>query len=162
MRESWWNRRRFLKVLGAAAVASSASTKAFGDGAAAVSLVVDPADKVATPKPAAWAVEQLAQALEACGISVTRASRIEDASQGSFCIIAAGAGTVSARRMLQDAKFPVAATPEALGLIRLPHRDNRTMLACGHDARGLVYAVTELTDLVQNAPGPLAALEAVE
>jgi hypothetical protein len=43
-----------------------------------------------------WAVEQLAQALEAGGISVTRASRIEDASQGSFCIIAAGAGTASA------------------------------------------------------------------
>jgi hypothetical protein len=81
----------------------------------------------------------LAQALRGGRISVTRALRIEDASQGSFCIIAAGAGTASARRMLRDAKLAVAATPEAMGLIRLPRRDNRTLLACGHDARGLVY-----------------------
>ncbi|HEV2485942.1 MAG TPA: hypothetical protein VGT08_10445 [Terracidiphilus sp.] len=36
------------------------------------------------------------------------------------------------------------------------------MLACGHDPRGLVYALTELVDVVQNASDPAAALGAVE
>ncbi len=36
------------------------------------------------------------------------------------------------------------------------------MLACGRDTRGLVYALTELADLVQYAPDPMAALKSVE
>jgi hypothetical protein len=64
--------------------------------------------------------------------------------------------------MLNEAKVSVAATPEALGIVAASDRGKRVLLACGHDSLGLVYALTELADVVENAPDALAALAAVE
>src|SRR5258708_40038852 len=101
--ESQLNRRRFLKVLGAAAAAASVSSKAFSEKAPTVSIMVDPSDDIAASQPAAWAIGYLAQALKARGITVTRAEKIEGTARGSVCIVAAGAGGNAARQMLREA-----------------------------------------------------------
>src|SRR5436305_48260 len=67
-----------------------------------------------------------------------------------------------ARQMLSAARAEVPAAAEALGIVVVEGNPRRTLLACGHDARGLVYALTELADLVRNAPDPVGALSAVE
>lgn len=116
MLESTWNRRRFLKVLGTTAVAASVSSKAFGENAFAVSIVVDPADEVASAKPVQWAVKQLAQALKARGATVTQVGKPQSASDGSMWIMVADAKSFAAQLILRDAKVSVADTAEALGL----------------------------------------------
>ena len=159
---SMWNRRRFLKVLGTTAVAASVSSKTFGENVSAVSIVVDPADEIAGLKPVQWALEQLVQALKARGVAVAQVAKAQDVSDGRMWIMAADARSSAAKRMLSDAKASVADAPEALGLIALSSGGKHGLLACGHDPRGLVYALTELVDLVQNVADPIAALGAVE
>jgi len=162
MLESRWNRRRFLKVMGTAAAAAGVASNAIGQPAAAVAIAVDPADAVAATKPAAWAAEQLARALHARGVAVTRIAKPREAAAGSVCIVAAGAESDSARAMLRQAGVSVPAAPEALAIVNQHDGDKRTILACGRDARGLVYALTDLADVAENAPDPIAALAALE
>ena len=156
MSEAELNRRHFMKVLGtvpAVAIASQAT---------GVSIVVDPADGIAATKPAKWAIERLAQALKTRTVAVTQVAKLQDAGEGSLCIIAAGAQNATAQPILREAGVSVATAPEALGLINVSQRNRPCLLACGHDSRGLVYALTELADVVQNAPDPMAALGAVK
>ncbi|MFP5210818.1 MAG: twin-arginine translocation signal domain-containing protein [Acidobacteriota bacterium] len=162
MSESRWNRRRFLKVLGTAAAGAGVSSKAVGKQVTSVAIAVDPADAVAASRPAAWAVEQLAQALQARGVDAVRVAKPQDATEESLCLIAAGAESELARDMLREAGTAVPAAPESLGIANLRHGGDRSVLACGRDARGLTYALTELADAVENAPDPIEALAAVE
>lgn len=162
MFESIWNRRRFLKMLGTTAAAASVSSKGFSENAFAVSIVVDPADEVAATKPVQWAVEQLARALKARGASVSQVGKPQGASNGIMWIMVADAKSPAAQQILRDAKASVADTPEALGLVAVNSAGKRGLLVCGHDSRGLVYALTELADLVQNSADPIAALGAVK
>jgi len=153
-----------MKVLGSVAATASVSPTALAEKTT-IALAVDPADRIAAAKPTAWAIEQLTQTLQARGISVTRVAKLQDAVAGSLCIAASGAESAMARRMLSDAGVSVAAVPEALGLVTTHVEGRKTLLACGHDVRGLAYALTELAEVVQNAhdaTAAIAALAAVE
>jgi len=157
-----WDRRRFLKVLGTTAAAAGFSEKTFGEAAAGVCLVADSQDEIVASRPGAWALERLMQALTARGVAVTRVARVEDAGSASLCVVAAGSASAVAVSMLHEAKVSVAAAPEALGIVAGGDREKRVLLACGHDALGLVYALTELADVVECAADAVATLEAVE
>ena len=160
-----WNRRRFLKVLGAVTGAASAGVSAKGLAETGVAIIVDAADAMAASGPGAWAVERLAQALKARGIEVTRAARLADVDPQSFAIVAAGVGNAWAMETLRELKITIPATAEAFAFADVSRGQKRTLLACGHDVRGLVYALTELADLIENAPDAavaIAALKAVQ
>ena len=156
MFESNWNRRRFLKVVGTAAATSGVSSKALGKQTAGVAIAVDPSDAVAAAKPAAWAAGQLAQALQARGIAVRRIATLQDAGAGNVCIVAAGAESAIARSILREAGTAAPAGPEALALTSLHSGGKHTLLACGSDARGLVYALTELAGIHTSWAGEYA------
>ena len=160
--ESGLNRRRFLKALGTAAAAASVSTKGFTEPPNAVCIVVDPSDDVATTQPVRWAIDYLAQALRDRGVVVTKGTRPEDSPERSFCIFAAGANSATGRRILREANVSMPDAPEALGLVTTSHQGLPALLACGHDTRGLLYALTELADLAQYASDTTPALESVE
>ena len=160
--ESGLNRRHFLKVLGTAAAAASVSSNGFGEPPYAVCIVVDPSDEIAAAPPAKWATSYLVQALEERGIAVTRAARPEDSPERGFCIVVASANSTGGQAILHAANVSMPNAPEALGLVPNTYRGIRTLLACGRDTRGLVYALTELADLVQYTPNPMAALKSVE
>jgi hypothetical protein len=162
MSKEAWDRRRFLKVLGAVTASAGVSRKAFGETAATVCLVADDADALVTHGPGAWAAGRLMQALEARGIAGTRAARLADTDQQSFSIVAAGAENAWAKDALRELKIAIPASNEAFALADMSRGQKRALLACGHDARGLVYALTELADLVENAPDAMAALKAVQ
>jgi hypothetical protein len=156
-----WDRRRFLKVLGTTA-AVGFSENAFSEAAAGVCVAADPADAVVAAKPAAWALERLIQTLKARGVAVTRVERLEEADVASLCVVAAGVASPVAVRMLGEAKVAVDAEPEALGILAAHERGRRVVLACGYDALGLGYALTELVDVVESAQDAAARLEVVE
>jgi len=101
-----------------------------------VSLVVDPADPVASSAPAQWAAGELESALTQGGYTVKRCGRIQDVNASGPVIMAAGIATPS--------------VPESLSLAA--DRANRRILAGGSDPRGLVYALLELADRVRLAP----------
>ena len=140
MNLSDFSRRRFLKALGPAAALSAA-----GRG---VSIAIDPADAVASSGPVRWAAGELEAALAARGVAVRNCERASQAGPGDLCVVAAGAGSSAA------AGVRVAEVPEALALA--PGKGS--LIACGRDARGLVYALLELADRAQYAADPMAAL----
>ncbi len=162
MQKSIWDRRRFLKTAGSAAAGAGVAASGFGQARDTVYVAADPRDVIVASKPGKWAVDRVVQALEARGVAVKRVAKPRDAGRGSICIVAAGAEGEPARGVLRDARVSVAAAPEALGIASVTDGDRRIVLACGHDARGLVYALTEIADVVENADEPMAALRAIE
>lgn len=125
-----------------------------------VVVLQDSVDQVASSTPATWAVGQLSAALEARGINASLVRRINEAPPGALPVLAAGP-TAEARAALEDAGASLPDGTESLALAtgRLSGRD--TLLACGSDVRGLVYALLEVADRVAYAPDPLAALNAL-
>jgi hypothetical protein len=147
-------RRQFLKAAGMAAVFGPP-----GDKAVDVSIILEPDDHVAAQAPPRWASAELERSLAAHGIAVARCERLAQAAKGSVCIVAAGARSPMARQVLKAAQTAVPDVPEALGLVAGKADGRAVLLACGHDERGLVYALLELADRVQYATDPLDALK---
>ncbi len=157
-----WSRRRFLGTAGSIAAVAGAEL----NGAAAivsrgVSLVVDSADPVAGAAECVWAAGELERSLAARGVKVLRCARIAQANAGDLCIVAAGSSSSVAARILKSANLNVAVVPEALGVCYGRIGDARVLLACGYDARAVVYALLDLADRVQHGADPVAALEGV-
>jgi hypothetical protein len=135
------NRRRFLQAAGAAGTAGVLAA-----GGERIAIVADPAHPIAGQAPVRWAVDHLAETLSARGVAIQRCPRIAETPAGSMCI-AAAAGNPA-----------VPTVPEALGLIPTRVNGRSVLQASGHDARGLVYALLELADRVENSSNPIAAL----
>lgn len=153
-----FSRRHFLKMAGITALgipfAGFADIKATG-----VSIIVDPADPIANSAPAQWATGELEAALKTQGIKIQRCTSITKAKAGNLCIPVAGATSAIAKPIIKSAGVTVPAATEALGLIPGKSTTRPTILATGHDATGLVYALLELADRVNYATSsPLSAL----
>ena len=155
------SRRHFVKMVGVSAigVSSLGYVKFKANG---VSIVIDPADLTAQSQPSQWAVNELEQSLMSEGINVYRCDLLTQAQSGDLIIVAAGAGSSLARRLLHDEGIIIPAVPEALGLVPAALDDKQVLLACGYDVRGLVYALLELADRVRYSERPLDSLNIQE
>ena len=146
------NRRRFLQTAGAVTALSRSASAAYPS----VSLVVDPTDAIANSAPAKWAAQELEQSLKAAGAEVQRCRNLAEAKSGNQCIVVAGARAAASEDLQKRAGVSIAASPEALGLVP----GGAALLAAGHDTRGLVFALLDLADRVQNG-APLAPAKPV-
>jgi hypothetical protein len=131
------NRRDFLKRT------SLAAGLATGGGAAqsaepSVSIIVDPADPIASAGPAKWAIGQLQAALAGKGVAV----RLGGA--GDHGIFFAGRSSGMA--------------PDAFTLAASTVDGRPVSQATSGDVRGLVYAALELADRVEHAADAIAAV----
>ena len=141
------SRRLFLKLAGFTAIGTGfEELEAFETKG--ISLVVDPADAVANAASVLWAAQELALSLTARRIPVQRCAQLTQATAGNLCIVLAGASSSWARQLLKADGVDVPAEPEALGLILGKSAGKQVLLACGHDERGLMYAVLELADRI--------------
>jgi hypothetical protein len=150
-------RRDFVKIAGISAVGFSV----LGHGNIqpnGVSIVVDSYDITAGAQPSQWAVNELERSLSAAGIDVFRCDQLSQARNGDLIIVAGGADSPLARHLLKNGPTTIPAVAEALGLIPVPSEGKNIVLACGHDVRGLVYALLELADRVQYSERPFDAL----
>jgi hypothetical protein len=164
MNEYLTSRRRFLKQtslgLGVAGLAMTRpSLRAFAADAGGVSIVTLNNDAVATAAPPQWAITQLKQAIEAQRISVRIASTVSQAPAGDHVILVASTRTPVAQRIISSAGITMPSAAEALLLAQGTTSGRSVLLACGNDARGLVYAVLELTDRVIYSDSVMAALK---
>ncbi len=112
-----------------------------------VALVVDPNDSIASSTPVSWALSELEHSLRQWNIHVDRLEKLPPAPK-QFTIVASGSRSNSTQALLKRPGVKVSNNPEALALV--PIKPN-ALLACGSDARGLVYALLELTDRLNNA-----------
>ncbi len=152
------NRREFLVQAGAAAgiAAGGLLTRATAAGRdrRSVALICDPGDPVAAGRPPQWALGRLQEVLTKRGVAVRTCSSLEQAGPSDFCVIATGSSSSVAR----DAGALPPAVAEGL-LIAFANLGGReAVVAAGHDARGLTYALAELADRAAPAADPLAAL----
>jgi hypothetical protein len=115
-----------------------------------ITLVVDPNDSVANAPPVQWAITELEKSLSALNLEVRKTETLSKAGKDGFVIVGAGTQSVDAKQILKRSSVVVASVPESLALV--PAKDN-VLLACGVDARGLVYALLELSDRLNNTAG---------
>jgi hypothetical protein len=156
-----FTRRHFVKIAGITAV--GVSSFGFMDlMAKGVTIILDPADLIAGSAPALWAAKELENSLASKGISVTRLDQISMAKPDVLNILVAGTASKSGLDILKTLKINIPAVPEALGLIPATVSGKQILLACGHDIRGLVYALLELKDRAQNSSQPLDSLNIVK
>lgn len=152
-------RRDFLQAsacsLGACALGGGTLVAGAGDS---VVLVVSPGDLTAAA-PVQWALEELRREIARRNTAVQQVEAVERVPREAsvVVVVSAGAGPV-AGPLLQRAGVAAPAAAESLALVPSTVRGRPAVLACGHDARGLMYAVLELADRVEHATDPVAAL----
>ena len=157
--KSGFNRRQFIRTAASSTILGTEVSRAAD--VSGVSLILDPKDPVAGSSQARWAAAELEKALSACGVSVERCSTPKVAKAGDLWILAAGANFPVARDILRSSRMTVAQLPEALALVASTFEGHKSVLACGYDSRGLVYALLDLSDRVAHSDDALASLRAV-
>lgn len=138
------HRRSFLSRGGVAAVAPLIAGAAPG---AAVTLVSDGNDAIASARPVLRAAHALQQALTSAGRPVQRAQT--PAQAAGPLILIAGASFPVAAGALAAARAPQPTVPESYTLFETTLAGKHAVVAAGADARGLMYAVYELADRVK-------------
>jgi hypothetical protein len=155
-------RRGFLQksslAMAGLAAAGSLGRNVFAAGPTGASIVVAPGDTAAASVPAQWAISQLQQALQGQGVTVQILSSISQAPSGDLLVVVNSTAASVAQQILASAGANVPSTPEALALVAGNVSGQSALLASGNDARGLVYAVLELTDRVLYSSSVSAAL----
>ncbi|HWZ36061.1 MAG TPA: hypothetical protein VNW51_07880, partial [Mucilaginibacter sp.] len=123
-----------------------------------VCIVVDAKDSVANTATVHWAVSELENALKAHGVNMQHAASLDKAATGSLCIAVGSSAGVLAQPLLKKAGASIPQKPESLGLVPAMYGAKPVLLATGHDERGLIYVLLELTDRVVYSTAPLSAL----
>ena len=123
-----------------------------------VSLVADPDDRVARSASCRWALDKLKESIQKHDVKVAEFASLQQAPQGSFCVVASDSRREFARTKIKESRLTVSNAAESLALIPFSDGDRHGTLACG-DARGLTYALLELCDRVEYSDRPLTVLE---
>ncbi|WP_274650862.1 hypothetical protein [Paenibacillus humicola] len=119
-----------------------------------VILVLDRHDPLASQASVVWAAEQLSEALKERQIPAGYAEEYIPGSGAAVQIVIAGPESPLVRSAFEQAKVNLPEEAEAFAVAASPG----LIAASGFDARGLVYAVLELTDRVRLAENAAAAL----
>ncbi|HEY1800833.1 MAG TPA: hypothetical protein VGG46_07855 [Terriglobales bacterium] len=160
MKSSDISRRDFLQVTALSIGALTPGTKALAQvmGGHTLSIVADPDDPICVSAPSLWALGEMARLFAQRDIAVKRCASLEQAPPSDLCIVAAGSASALAAPVLRKANTTVSSKPESLGLVPFSHKGKPALLACGSDARGLMYALLELVDRIRYSENPLQAL----
>jgi hypothetical protein len=152
------NRREFIRTTAGAAagvaVGLPTGIALAKDGTHGVAVIVDPADTVASSAPARWAADEIVRELTERGLAAGVFASATEAPAGHLQIYSANASSPDASAALKASRVRCEDVPEALALCQ----NKDSIWACGHDARGLSYALLELADRAKNSSDPIAAL----
>lgn len=137
-------RRDFLKTGLAATSLAAAQTNPHPR----ISIVLPPSDPLAASAPVRWAAGELERALVAAGVTVSQHDALQQTAAGELAIVAGG----------KKPGIPMTAAPESLAIAAAREGGRSVVYACGHDVRGVVYALLELADRARYSADPAAAL----
>jgi len=155
------SRRNFLKLtaLSAGALGLGGSVEGQASAAGRISIVVDSSDSVTSAAPVAWAIQELGRSLAQHGIAAGYFDAVQQVTASDLCIVACGRRSRFASATLKTIKVSLPEGPEALALAPFTLHGRPALLACGSDARGLMYALLELADRIEHAENPVDALK---
>ena len=125
-------------------------------------IIQEAGDPVANAPAVGWAIGRLREASESRGAGVDVLDRPPERALDGATVLVAGSTSAAALRTLTRAGLSVPPVPESLGLIPGAPDDPHTLLACGSDVRGLVYAILELADRVEHAAADPSAAMRIE
>ena len=134
------------------------SCRVLSHDASGVSIVMFDNDAIASSVPPQWALTQLKQAFESLGVKVRLVSAISQAPAGDQVVVVACASNSVAQEVIGGAKITMPSSAEALLLVRGTASGRSVLLVSGNDARGLAYALLELTDRLLYSDSLTAAL----
>jgi hypothetical protein len=119
-----------------------------------VALIADPGDPVVAGPAAQWGLDQLRGALVMRGFDVRLITKVAEVPLGVRCIVA----TSGTSQLARDAGITTSTEAESLAIApgRLGARE--VLVASGADARGLMYALTEIADAITLGGDARAAL----
>src|SRR5207237_5685448 len=95
------DRRDFLKSAGV--VMGVSAVRRLAGAAEEVSIVIDPADPIASAAPVAWAVDELRRALDRRGRAVTMVPPVGAARAGGRTVVLAAAGSMAGHGIFKAA-----------------------------------------------------------
>lgn len=142
-----WTRRKVIQtgcLMTGVALTSFSSAQALE--VKEVSLVVDPDDVHANKPQVRWATKELEEALRRRGVKVLRCSSLKQANGADISFLIAAASHPVATGVLLHAGMQVPSQPGALGIVHGDVDGRSVVLATGHDANGLMYALLELAE----------------
>ncbi len=156
------SRRDFCKTIAGLAVGTTLAGRSLAAVLTAqgrIALIPIADDPVATSVPGGWALGKLEAALLAQGATVRRVASLAAAVPDEFCVLVGGTQAPLAQTIFSSAKIFAPTAAESLCLVQASAQGRTVLLAAGADARGLVYALTELADRVACLATGRAALE---
>ena len=144
------NRRQFLRAAAGTAAGATAGVTFAANQSRSVAIIIDPKDAVASSAAARWAASELEHALTDKGVPAGIYTNAAGIPTTHMRIMAAGIASTSAAAAIK------AAWTHAEAVLLFQQKDE--VWACGHDVRGLTYALLELADRVRYASDPIAAM----
>ena len=148
-------RRTFLQAAGAAAGLGAA--KHLPGASPVITLVLDPADPIASSGPSKWAAQEILNRLQARKADSRIVPSITQAAPGDICVVVCGP-TLTAPAVMPPASRPPAAA-ESFSISNATVSGRRVLMASGRDPRGLSYALLELADRLEYETNPAAAFQ---
>ncbi|HUB34103.1 MAG TPA: hypothetical protein VMA31_13775, partial [Bryobacteraceae bacterium] len=136
-------RRRFLKQAGQATAAGYLAPR-LASAAGRIAILADPADSLISKPPVQWAIGELRQAVEHKGAVCVLAPAAAAAGDFAFAVAIAAASPALPSEAFRLSPETIAGKPAGR--------------VSASDARGFVYAVTELADRVRHGGDPVTAL----
>jgi len=143
-------RRRFLE-LGALSVGAVGFGSAALSGAdQGIALISDPDDAIAKSQPVAWARQELSAAISQTGTAVRQFPSVGQAPQSDRIVVIAGGRSAIAIHVLKEVGVAPPSASESLAVVQAKYKQRPILLVCGADARGLMYALLELSDRIRH------------
>ncbi|MFC0472512.1 hypothetical protein ACFFHM_19010 [Halalkalibacter kiskunsagensis] len=121
-----------------------------------ITLVQKGNDKSTSKEQVSWAVDYFKDILEKKWFTVNVSDEINNKKGIGLTIIIEDTQSDPSTDFLSKEDQPIA--PESFVIERVTVKDQPTLFVIGADVRGLVYAILELSDIVQNATDPLQEL----
>ena len=156
------SRRNFLKTTACLTLGSLAAGHGLAavlEGKGGIALVVAPDDALANAVPPQWALGELKTALAGQGATVRVVTSLTEAKAEEFCVVVGAMNSPVAKKVFAAKKIIAPTEAEALVLLQSEIEGRPALLVAGTDARGLVYALTELADRVACLQTTRTALE---
>ena len=120
-----------------------------------INIVVD----AKLEKPSLKALAELEYALDTRDVELLRRKTLGE--NGSHIVVAIAGSSKLVDRLLSEHRLQFPKQPESLGIQRIDDAKQQTLLICGSDERGLIYALREVARAIELAPqgeAPLAAI----
>lgn len=127
-----------------------------------ISIQHDPESHLTDQASTVWAAEYFAQTLQQKQLSFAVKNEIVEDSNAVLRVLISATGSGLVEERAQQLGLQVPEVPEAFAMFSERSGTGHTLTVAGYDARGLLYALLELADIVKYSADPLRDLAGIQ